>query len=213
MLMVCVLMFVVSSCAPKSKPADTMPYAWAVTDAQQTFSYWHTASDSGTVWKTDTVQQAMTIEVHDYMITTITRLHETKLTKSELIRRSQRGVMRLLACDDNTIAEQLFIPFPASNGTTWFFKTCTGDTISTFRILAADTTVRVPAGEFRAFVMREVDYTPLTTDTYINEQHGIVKINYLHSVYDSVRQRYTDDVRAVPFEGFVLTGVGKLPKR
>jgi hypothetical protein len=195
-----------TACAGKPKPADGLPYTWAVEDVRREFVYWHHSTQLQQP-HTDTIPDAMTIETHDYMLTTTTRLNDARLIKSELIRRTERGVMRLLACDDNTIAEQLFIPFPASLGTTWLFKTCTGDTVSTFRILTADTTVRVPAGEFRVFVMREVDHTPLTTDMYISERTGIVKINYSYSLYDSTKHHYTDDPRAKPFEGFVLTSV------
>lgn len=186
---------------------DVLPYIWATGEHISRFAYWHVAdSTSG---KLDTIQNAMTVELRNAMMLTTTRLQGAQIIKSDLLRRTPQGIMRVLACDDGTLLEQVFMPFPKVTGEIWAIKACTGDTVSTLRIQCADTTITVPAGTFRVAQLREVDFTTLTTDFFLNDTVGLVQMTFQHSVLERSGTRYAADPNARPFEGFVLAKAGK----
>lgn len=210
---VVMILLCVQSCSKGSSKSNTLPYSWAVGSYKNEYVYWHFSDSASAVRRTDTVYNAMTVELRNMMLLTTTRLQGAQIIKSELLRRTPAGLMRILACDDGTLLEQVFLPFPKPDASAaqipWAITACTGDTISTLRVQSTDTTITVPAGTFRVLHLREVDFTNLTTDFYFHDSLGLVQMTYQHSIMDSSRQRYVADPAAQPFEGFVLKKIGK----
>lgn len=207
------------SCSEQRVKTDSLPYSWAAENFKNDYAYWHIA-DSVSL-RRDTIYGAMTVELRNSLMLTTTRLQGAQIIKSELLRRTAQGLMRLLPCDDGSRLEQVFLPFPiqqdssrkdASALPSWAITACTGDTTSTFRIQSADTSITVPAGTFRVVQLREVDFTNLTTDFYFHETAGLVQMTIQHSLINANGTRYLADATAKPFEGFILVKAGKRRK-
>ncbi len=207
------------SCSEQRVKTDTLPYSWAAENFKNDYAYWHIADS--VLLRRDTIYGAMSVEMRNSLMLTTTRLQGAQIIKSELLRRTPQGLLRLLPCDDGSRLEQVFLPFPirqdssskaASVLSSWAIKACTGDTTSTFRIQSADTSVSVPAGTFRVIQLREVDFTNLTTDFYFHDTLGLIQMTIQHSLLSNNGTRYLADATAKPFEGFILVKAGKRRK-
>jgi hypothetical protein len=144
----------------------------------------------------------MTIDYARRSISTTVQLSSARTFKVDEVRLTEQGLTRLLRCADGTIRQCLFVPSNPKRELQWAFQGCEGDTISTFTIPSADTTILIPAGRFAAVVVREIDNTGIMTDTYINAQRGIVKVDYLRAQLQG--HRYVNNPRATPVETFEL---------
>jgi len=185
------LLLVVSGCTRPS--ANNLVHPW--------FQVKHKASYRFCT-ATDTVANAMHLDFHLNVLHTTVQLRDAKTMKSELFRRDEQGLHRLLTCADGTTTEALYAPSRPERSTEWTFVGCAGDTVATFTIVATDTLVRVPAGAFSTFVLREIDNTGIMTDTFIHPDQGIIKVNFLRS--QLVGSRHKNNPSALPYETFEL---------
>lgn len=190
-MLLAALLFVVSGCTRPS--ANNLVHPWFQVKHKASYRFCSA---------TDTVANAMHLDFHLNVLHTTVQLRDAKTMKSELFRRDEQGLHRLLTCADGTTTETLYAPSRPERGAEWTFVGCAGDTVATFVVVATDTLVRVPAGTFSTFVLREIDNTGIMTDTFIHPNEGIVKIDFLHSRL--VGGRYKNNPAALPYETFEL---------